>query len=334
MHEVVFTRSVRRIAIPDGLVQSGSSVAEFESMKKLLLAGMVIFSLSACTKKDEGLQIPTGSDVTVERRDGVKVEGKLIEVQPDRVVVQLRDGVKRDVARADIATVRAATEPARDGTADGVATTGSTPANVTPRGPNAEARASNGSPAPAADPEPRAPAFKEVTIPAGTVLKATLNTAVASDTSSPEDQVRATLQTPVTIAGVRALPAGSVLTGHVTDVARAGKVKGRARIAFRFSRIDPPGDTASMQVRTSSVAREAAATKKRDAATIGGGAVGGAIIGGILGGGDGAAKGAAIGGAGGTGVVLATRGKEVRLAAGAPVSVKLSAPLTVHVPVR
>ena len=287
-------------------------------MKKLLITGMVVLSLSACNKKEEGLQIPTGSDVTVEKRDGVKVEGKLIEVKPDHVVLQLQGGAKREVARSEIATVRAATEPPKP-VAGEVATTGSRPAEAEPKGPSSEERA---------------PAFREITIPAGTLLKATLNTPVASDKSNPEDQVRATLKTPVTISGVQALPAGSILTGHVTDVARAGKVKGRARIAFRFSRIDPPGDTGSMQLRTSSVAREAEATKKRDAATIGGGAVGGAIIGGIIGGGDGAAKGAAIGGAGGTGVVLATRGKEVRLAAGAPVSVKLTAPLVVRVPTR
>jgi len=86
-----------------------------------------------------------------------------------------------------------------------------------------------------------------------------------------------------------------------------------------------------MNVRTGTVARLAPATRKRDAATIGGGAVGGAIVGGLIGGGDGAAKGAAIGGAGGTGVVLATRGKEVRLEAGTPISVKLTQPLTVRV---
>jgi hypothetical protein len=67
---------------------------------------------------------------------------------------------------------------------------------------------------------------------------------------------------------------------------------------------------------------------------IGGGAVGGAIIGGIMGGGSGAAKGATIGGAAGTGVVLSTRGKEVRLGPGARVSVRLAAPLTVRVPAR
>ena len=40
---------------------------------------------------------------------------------------------------------------------------------------------------------------------------------------------------------------------------------------------------------------------------------------------------AAIGGAAGTGVVLGTRGKEIRLEPGTPVSVRLSAPLTVRV---
>jgi hypothetical protein len=56
------------------------------------------------------------------------------------------------------------------------------------------------------------------------------------------------------------------------------------------------------------------------------------VIGGIIGGGGGATKGAANGGAAGTGAVLATRGEEVRLGAGTPVSVKLTAPLTVRVP--
>ena len=63
---------------------------------------------------------------------------------------------------------------------------------------------------------------------------------------------------------------------------------------------------------------------------IGIGAGAGAAIGAILGGGDGAAKGAAIGGAGGTGVVLATRGDEVRRGPGADVTTRLTAPLTVR----
>lgn len=186
--------------------------------------------------------------------------------------------------------------------------------------------------APAA--EEKKPAFREVTIPAGTTLPLTLQTTVASDTSTVEDLVRATLRRPITIEGTQALPQGTTFIGHVTDAARSAKVKGRARIAFRFTRADLPGEGGQVNVRTGTVSRLAEATKKRDAATIGGGAVGGAIVGGIIGGGDGARKGAVIGGAGGTGVVLATRGKEVRLPSGTAISVKLTAPLTVRVPVN
>lgn len=190
-----------------------------------------------------------------------------------------------------------------------------------------------GATAPVGSNEPT-PRFREVTIPAGTTLPLTLRTSVASDTSNLEDQVRGTLRRAITIEGVHALPAGTALIGHVTNVARSAKVKGRARIAFRFTRADLPGEGGVLKLRTNTVSRVAPATKKRDAATIGGGAVGGAIVGGILGGGDGAAKGAVIGGAGGTGVVLATRGREVRLPAGTAVSVKLAAPVTVRVPVN
>jgi hypothetical protein len=200
--------------------------------------------------------------------------------------------------------------------------------------PTSAAQPSAAADKPAAPADAPAPESREVTIPAGTSLPLTLRTAVGSDSSNVEDQVRATLRSPVTIKGVQALPEGTAFLGHVTDAERSGRVKGRARIAFRFTRADPPGDAGQLNVRTATVSRLAPATKKRDAATIGGGAVGGAIIGGIVGGGSGAAKGAAIGGAGGTGVVLATRGKEVKLAAGTAINVKLAAPLTVRVPVR
>jgi hypothetical protein len=137
----------------------------------------------------------------------------------------------------------------------------------------------------------------------------------------------------VVVGGVQAFPAGTVLSGHVTAADRSARVKGRAHVAFRFTAIDPPGDAERLSMRSDAVSRVAPASKKSDAAKIGGGAAGGAIIGGILGGGDGAAKGAAIGGAAGTGVVLSTRGKEVTVPAGTPVSVRLAAPLTVRVAV-
>ena len=63
---------------------------------------------------------------------------------------------------------------------------------------------------------------------------------------------------------------------------------------------------------------------------IGVGAAAGAVIGAIAGGKKGAAIGSAVGAGGGTAVVLATDGKEIRLAAGRKLKVSLTNPLTIR----
>jgi hypothetical protein len=131
---------------------------------------------------------------------------------------------------------------------------------------------------------------------------------------------------------VTALPAGAVVSGEVTGVERAGKVKGRSALAFSFNRVQ--ADNLTGNLRTNPLTFAGEASKGEDATKVGVGAVGGAIVGGILGGGSGAAKGAAIGGAAGTGVVLATRGKDVKLAKGVDLAATLAAPFTVRVPAR
>ena len=176
------------------------------------------------------------------------------------------------------------------------------------------------------------PTYREVTLPAGTALPLELKTAVASDTSKVEDTVRATLRRAIAIDGQQVLPAGTEVVGAVTNAERSARVKGRAKIAFRFTSLEHDGER--YDIRTAAISRLAPATKGEDATKIAVGAGAGAALGAILGGGDGAAKGAAIGGAGGTGVVLATRGKEVRLGAGTAVNPKLTSPLTVRVKVE
>lgn len=175
----------------------------------------------------------------------------------------------------------------------------------------------------------RAPEYREVTLPAGTTLRLELKSAVSSDSSNVEDAVQATLRQPVSVDGQVVLPAGTEVAGRVTDAERSGRVKGRARVAYRFDSLRF-GDE-RYDIRTSPLSHLAPATKGEDATKIAVGAGAGAAIGALLGGGDGAAKGAAIGGAGGTGVVLATRGKEVRLGPGADVNTRLTAPVTVRV---
>jgi len=173
------------------------------------------------------------------------------------------------------------------------------------------------------------PAYRDVTIPTGTTLPLALTNAVASDTSAVEDVVTAELTRPIRIDGRDVLPAGTLLSGVVTDVNGSGRVKGRAMIAFHFTSLRT-GST-SYDIEAASLSRLAPATKGEDATKIGIGAGAGAVIGGVLGGKDGAAKGAAIGGGAGTGVVLATKGQEVRLGLGTDVTTRLTAPVTVRV---
>ena len=301
-------------------------------MKKLAI--IVIATLVAsvgCSDGRSALEVKPGSAVTLRTKDGVTVSGRLIEVKPEHLVVETRTG-RTEVRRAEVTALKT------DSALNDVAVPAVQLVGSTGRQPgDAVVPAVNAGDAPTADGDDanrrasRVPEYREVTLPAGTVLPVELTTRVGSEISSVEDAVRGTLRRPVVVGGVQAFPAGTAVIGHVTAAERSARVKGRARIAFRFTTIDPPGDAERLTMRSDTVSRLAPATKKQDAAKIGGGAAGGAIIGAIIGGGDGAAKGAAIGGAAGTGVVLSTRGKEVTLPAGTPVSVRLAAPLTVRV---
>lgn len=179
-------------------------------------------------------------------------------------------------------------------------------------------------------PAPRAPEWRELTIPSGAALSLELQTALSSETAKVETPVRARLRNAVVINGYTAIPAGAVFTGTVTDVERAGRVKGRSRLAFTFNEVEM--NSGHEDLRTQPITYEGEQTKGEDATKVGAGAGIGAIIGGIAGGGKGAAKGAIIGGAAGTGAVLATRGKEVTLASGTDVATSLADSLTVRVP--
>ena len=175
--------------------------------------------------------------------------------------------------------------------------------------------------------------YREVTVPTGTVLPVTLETSVGSDISRVEQPVHGALRRALTIGGVEVLPAGTAISGHVTAARRPGKVKGRGMVAMRFNQLDTPGE-GTTRISTATVSRVAPATKEKDTLEIIAPAAGGAVVGRVLGGKGGAAKGAVIGGAAGTGYVLSTRGKDVRLGRGASLAVRLTAPVTVRVPNR
>jgi hypothetical protein len=177
---------------------------------------------------------------------------------------------------------------------------------------------------------PSAPEFREITIPAGTVLHVTLETPVGSDISRIDQPVRGSLRSAVTVHGTEALPAGTAVNGHVTAARRPGRVKGRGYVAMRFTEVDAPGE-GSTRISSAAVGHLAPATKQKDALEVIAPAAGGALLGRVVGGKSGARKGAVVGGAAGTGYVLSTRGKEARLDRGASLTVKLTSPVTVRV---
>ena len=174
-------------------------------------------------------------------------------------------------------------------------------------------------------------AARQVTIPAGTVLHLRVNRGFGSDISRAEDSVPATLERPIVIGGRTVLRSGSLASGYVVQATRPGKVKGRGRVAVRFTRITPAGANAGYNMQTRSWAAVAPATKKKDALTIGLPAAGGAVVGGLVKGKKGAGIGALVGGGAGTAAVLSTRGKDVSIGRGATLRVPLTAPLTITV---
>lgn len=172
-------------------------------------------------------------------------------------------------------------------------------------------------------------AKKQETLAAGTVIRASLQHALTTDSNAPGDPFTAKVVDDVKMNDTVVLPMGSIVKGIVAESRRSGRVKGRAYMALRFTEVVLPNG-ASYPIRASGTSRLAPTTKKKDAMIIGGGAGIGTAIGAIAGGGKGAAIGAATGGAAGTGAVLATRGKETGFSSGTTLSVKLTQPLKVN----
>ena len=107
-------------------------------------------------------------------------------------------------------------------------------------------------------------------------------------------------------------PNGSAAPGRTDPVSRAPWDWGKKR--DRNDDIDAQVDSEGRI--------EGQDSKKRDAATVGGGAAAGAVLGGILGGGSGAVLGGVLGGAAGGGAVAATKGADIDLEPGAQLQIR------------
>jgi hypothetical protein len=167
-----------------------------------------------------------------------------------------------------------------------------------------------------------------VIIGAGTPIKVRTQTEISTKSAKTGDTFSANLSEAIVVDGKVIAPRGSRVSGTVVESDPGGRVKGVATISVRLTEMRV-GDR-NVAVQTRAIAREAHATKRKDAVKVGIGAGIGAAIGALAGGGEGAAIGAASGGAAGTGVVLATHGDPAVIASESLLTFKLSAPVTVE----
>lgn len=173
----------------------------------------------------------------------------------------------------------------------------------------------------------------KIMVPSGTHIPLVLHNAISTRSARPGDPVYFETLYPVMIDGKVVIPAGSYVSGEVTESKRPGRVKGRGELAIKMTNMilpnayqvnlnaSPSGaGTGGGETTNSEGVIIGDSDKKDDAATIAKTTAAGAGIGGITarspaGVGIGAAAGAAVGLA----AVLLTRGPDAELPRGSTV---------------
>ncbi|GGG82520.1 BON domain-containing protein [Edaphobacter dinghuensis] len=166
-------------------------------------------------------------------------------------------------------------------------------------------------PPPPPPPAPAAPAFRDVTIPAGTTLPIRITQTLDSASTQQGDSFSGTVASDVVIDGVVAIPHGAAVSGRVDAVQEAAHFKGNSLLTIELTGLRHRGNSVALTTEPYSVAGKGRG--KNTAIKTGGGAAVGAILGGIFGGGKGAAIGAAAGGGVGAGSNAITRGEQVQI---------------------
>jgi hypothetical protein len=231
----------------------------------------------------------------------------------------------------------AAGQPAAEAAPTGGAAAPSNPAVPAPAAPATPAPSTPApvhKPAPASAPAPKpAPKPQPIvkTLVQGTELAVELLDDASSKGSQVGQAVRAKVVKPVSLDGLTVVPEGSIISGVVTEAIPLKKIGGTASLGIKFSSLDAGGAVPI----DASVHFKGKSEDAKDAGTIAGATVGGALLGNLVSGKHDKTKGtiigAVVGAAAGTGAAAATRGKEVELPAGTPLTLRLEEPVDVTV---
>jgi hypothetical protein len=168
----------------------------------------------------------------------------------------------------------------------------------------------------------RTPAPAYYTVGAAQTIQVRMNEQISSETARIGDRFTTTVMIPIYVRGVEVIPAGSMITGRVTNVKRAQRRSKAGWLSVAFVSLQlPNGTTRAINGSLTALSNETATfdeegqvtgrgSTKRNVVFIGGGAATGALIGAIAGGGKGAGIGAGIGGGLGVAGALFSKGKE------------------------
>jgi type IV secretion system protein VirB10 len=180
----------------------------------------------------------------------------------------------------------------------------------------------------------------QIEVPSGTHLPLVLHNAISTRSARPGDPVYFETLFPVMVNGKVVIPAGSYVSGEVTESKRPGRVKGRGELMIKLKTlILPNGYMVNLAAAPSSAGTGGGETvnkegqvvgdtdKASDVGTVVKSTGAGAGIGAIAAGGKGAGIGAGIGAAAGLGAVLLARGPEAELPRGTTLEAVLDRPI-------
>ena len=164
-----------------------------------------------------------------------------------------------------------------------------------------------------------------VEVPAGTEMDLRLSNTLDSGIAQVEDRFEATTLVDLNIDGRTVIPAGSVARGVVTAVEPGTRTNRTSKMTVSFDQITVNGRAYPMRGTVTEAIEGEGIRGELPRTGIGAGV--GAVIGGLLGGVKGAIAGILIG-AGGT--IAATEGKDVELAQGSVLRVRIDSPVQIQ----
>jgi len=207
-----------------------------------------------------------------------------------------------------------------------------------------------------ARPNPAHYAARVAYAPAGLVLPVCLTTGISSAVAQAGDPVHARLTQSIQLQGAT-IPAGSTLSGQLTDVEASRRMGHSGHLGLKFYNLHTPdghsypitahligglekyhtlGAPGSDEFRGDNGGTKLKAVGVRTGIGAGAGAILGTAIGGIAGGGRGAGRGAWSGTAIGAGLgaadsLLLRKGREINLKSGSALQLQLDAPISIAV---